>query len=86
MMCTAEFLVAEPTDSAVRNNILECLNVLQSQEYALVDFRRHQRVALPVTKAAGMLLGIVTLDEFLVLGERENIREMQKLCGSEALN
>jgi len=33
-----------------------------------------------------MLLGIVTLDEFLVLGERENIREMQKLCGSEALN
>ena len=30
MMCTAEFLVAEPTDSAVRNNILECLNVLQS--------------------------------------------------------
>jgi len=83
-----EFLVAEPTARVrdVRNNIFVCLNVLQSQESALADFSRHQRVALPVTDAHGVLLGIVTLDDVLALREREDTREIQKFGGSEALD
>ncbi len=82
-----EFLIAPLTArvDAVRNNIFVCLDALQSQELALADFRRHQRVALPVTNSEGVLLGIVTLDDILALGERENTREIQKLGGSEAL-
>ncbi len=83
-----EFLVAEPTARVrqVRNNIFVCLDALQSQDAALADFRRYQRVALPVTNAAGVLLGIVTLDDILALREREDTREIQKLGGSEALD
>jgi magnesium transporter len=62
------------------------LNSQQSEEQALADFRRHQRVALPVTDAHGVLLGIVTLDDILALREREDTEDMQKLGGSEALD
>ena len=83
-----EFLMAEPTVRVgeVRNNIFVCLDAMQNQDAALADFRRYQRVALPVTNSAGVLLGIVTLDDILALRERENTRDMQKLGGSEALN
>ena len=63
-----------------------CLSALQNQDAALADFRRHQRIALPVTDAQGVLLGIVTLDDIVSLREREDTKDMQKLGGSEALD
>jgi magnesium transporter len=41
---------------------------------------------LPVTDDAGILLGIVTLDDVLRLAEEEGTREIQKIGGSEALD
>lgn len=83
-----EFLMAPPTFHVrdIMDRRFVCLSAQQSQEKALADFRRHQRVALPVTDAHGVLLGIVTLDDILALREREDTEDMQKLGGSEALD
>ncbi|WP_151086555.1 magnesium transporter [Hymenobacter baengnokdamensis] len=83
-----EFLVA-PRTGHVRDFMdrrFVCLRAQQNQDDALADFRRHQRVALPVTDAHGVLLGIVTLDDIVALREREDTKEIQKLGGSEALD
>ena len=49
-------------------------------------FRQHDRTALPVTDTAGMLIGIVTIDDVLDIAEAAATAEIQKIGGSEALD
>ncbi|MFO8148991.1 MAG: magnesium transporter [Trueperaceae bacterium] len=61
------------------------LNVLDDQELAVATFRRHDRSALPVVDGAGVLVGIVTVDDVLDVQEREATEDIQMLGGVQAL-
>jgi magnesium transporter len=56
------------------------------QETAVNVFAKYNRVALPVTNAAGTLLGIVTVDDVLSVAQRESSDDIQKFGGMEALD
>ena len=49
-------------------------------------FKAEDRTALPVTDTAGVLIGIVTVDDVLDVAEREATEDIQRLGGSEALD
>jgi magnesium transporter len=53
---------------------------------AVALFRQHDRTALPVTDTAGMLLGIVTIDDVLDIAEAAATAEIHRIGGSEALD
>ena len=49
-------------------------------------FKQYDRTALPVTDTAGVLIGIVTIDDVLDVAEAVTTKEIQKIGGSEALD
>jgi len=79
-----DFLVVDPstTVAQIMDYQFLALKVNESQKDVINIFR----YALPVTDDAGVLLGIVTLDDVLRLAEKEGTREIQKIGGSEALD
>src|SRR5581483_2988829 len=62
------------------------LKATDDQEAAVAVFRKEDRVALPVTDSAGVLIGIVTIDDVLDVAEREATEDIQRFGGSEALD
>jgi magnesium transporter len=62
------------------------LKATDSQQKAVEVFRREDRSALPVTDTAGVLIGIVTVDDALDVAEETATREFQLFGGSEALD
>jgi magnesium transporter len=62
------------------------LKATDDQEAAVGVFRQYDRTALPVTDTAGMLIGIVTIDDVLDVAEATATREIQRIGGSEALD
>ena len=83
-----EFILAEPHKKV--NEIMDgrfiALNVNDDQEVASNVFKMNNRVALPVTDANNILLGIVTIDDILWVAEEEFSEDIQKIGGTEALN
>jgi magnesium transporter len=61
------------------------LKATDDQKAAVAIFRQYDRTALPVTDTAGMLIGIVTIDDVLDVAEAAATREIQRIGGSEAL-
>jgi magnesium transporter len=83
-----EFLLA-PLDKRVADLMdrrFVALKATDNQEDAVAAFRQYDRSALPVTDTAGMLIGIVTVDDMLDVAEATATREIQKIGGSEALD
>jgi len=83
-----EFLL-KPLTSPVRDLMQKtfvALNVTDSQHDALNAFRKYDRTVLPVMDSAGVLLGIVTIDDILDVAEKEATEDIQKLGGMEALD
>ncbi len=82
-----EFLLAAPTTrvSELMDRRYVSLQVMQDQEEALQLFEKHDRVALPVVNAHGVLFGIVTVDDMLDVRAEEDTEDIQKLGGSQAL-
>jgi len=62
------------------------LTATDDQDAAVAVFRQYDRSALPVTDTAGMLIGIVTIDDVLDVAEATATREIQRIGGSEALD
>jgi magnesium transporter len=62
------------------------LKATDDQETAVRVFRGEDRSALPVTDTAGVLIGIVTVDDVLDVAEQEATEDIQRLGGSEALD
>jgi magnesium transporter len=62
------------------------LTATDDQDAAVAIFRQYDRSALPVTDTAGMLIGIVTIDDVLDVAEAAATREIQRIGGSEALD
>src|SRR4029078_4049792 len=48
--------------------------------------RQYDRTALPVTDTAGVLIGIVTIDDVLDVVEAAATKDIQRIGGSEALD
>jgi magnesium transporter len=83
-----EFLLA-PLDRRVADLMdrrFVALRATDDQETAVAVFRQYDRSALPVTDTAGMLIGIVTIDDVLDVAEATATREIQRIGGSEALD
>jgi magnesium transporter len=83
-----EFLLA-PLDRRVAELMdrrFVALKATDDQEAAVNVFRQYDRSALPVTDTAGMLIGIVTIDDVLDVAEATATREIQRIGGSEALD
>jgi len=83
-----EFLLA-PLDSRVADLMdrrFVALKATDDQEAAVAIFRQYDRTALPVTDTAGMLIGIVTIDDMLDVVEATATEDIQRIGGSEALD
>ncbi|RPI66938.1 MAG: magnesium transporter, partial [Ignavibacteriales bacterium] len=83
-----DVILASP-DSTVRDLMDEnfiALNVTDDQESAVEAFKKYDRVALPVVDAAGLLIGIVTVDDVFDVAEEEATEDIHKLGGVEALD
>jgi magnesium transporter len=83
-----EFLLA-PIDRRVSDLMdrrFVALKATDDQDAAVAVFRQYDRSALPVTDTAGMLIGIVTIDDVLDVAEARATREIHRIGGSEALD
>jgi magnesium transporter len=83
-----EFLLTSPSTkvSDLMDRRAVSLRAADSQDAAVAVFRREDRSALPVTDSAGVLIGIVTIDDVLDVVEAAATKEVQRIGGSEALN
>jgi magnesium transporter len=83
-----EFLLTDPNNrvSDLMDRRFIALTATDDQKTAVAAFRRHDRTALPVTDTAGMLIGIVTIDDVLDVAEATATEEIQRIGGSEALD
>jgi magnesium transporter len=83
-----EILLASPDTqvAALMDRQFVALTATDDQETAIAVFRRYDRTALPVTDTAGVLVGIVTVDDVLDVAEEEATEDFQRLGGTEALD
>ncbi len=81
-------VLADPqtTVTAIADPPLVSLVATDDRERAIEQFKKYDRVALPVSDALGNMLGIVTVDDMLDIEESEATEDIQKLGGSEALD
>ncbi len=76
---------SEPLRSVMDRRFI-ALKAADDQETAVAVFRGDDRTALPVTDSAGVLIGIVTVDDMLDVAEAEATEDIQRFGGSEALD
>jgi magnesium transporter len=83
-----QLLTVDPATriEALMDHTFVALQVSDDQETAVALFRRHDRSALPVVDGAGVLVGIVTVDDVLDVQEREATEDIQMLGGVQALD
>jgi magnesium transporter len=83
-----EFLLTSP--ATIVRDLMDrrfvALKATDGQETAVQVFRAEDRTALPVTDTAGMLIGIVTVDDVLDVAEAKATEDIQRFGGSEALD
>lgn len=82
-----EFLLA-PLDQTVADLMDEnfvALHVYDDQETAVEAFKKYDRVALPVIDGAGILIGIVTVDDVFDVAEEEATEDIHKQAAIEVL-
>jgi len=83
-----EILLVDPETkiSQLMDGRLIALKATDPQQEAINIFRMNNRVALPVTDDANVLLGIVTVDDILWIANEEYTEDIQKIGGTEALD
>ena len=82
-------IVVAELDTPVRQ-LLEgrstSLRASDDQETAVAAFKKYDLTVLPVIDSAGVLVGVVTVDDVLDVVEQEATEDIQKLGGMEALD
>jgi magnesium transporter len=83
-----QILLTSPTNlvRALMDRRFVALKATDDQEMAVSVFRAEDRSAIPVTDSAGMLIGIVTVDDVLDVAEAEATEDIQRVGGMEALD
>ncbi len=76
--------VDQPISELMDENFV-ALHVYDDQEIAVEAFKKYDRVALPVIDKAGILIGIVTVDDVFDIAEEETTEDIQKQAAVEAL-
>ncbi|MFT3789107.1 MAG: magnesium transporter [Tepidisphaeraceae bacterium] len=81
-------VLADPTTSVAHIEDRPLVSILASvdREQVVAEFRKYDRVVLPVVDSEGHMLGIITADDVIDVAEQEATEDMQKLGGSEALD
>lgn len=62
------------------------LRATDDQEVAVAAFKKYDVTMLPVVDSAGVLLGVVTVDDVLDVAEQEATEDIQKLGGVDAMH
>ena len=81
-------LVLAPPETKIEDLIdrqLVSIPATAKREEVVAAFEKYDRVVLPVTDTAGVIVGIITVDDVLDIAEDEATEDMQKLGGMEAL-
>ncbi|MQA90289.1 MAG: magnesium transporter [Gemmatimonas sp.] len=75
------FILAEPnvTVSDLMDNSFASVSAFEEREEAVRVIRRYDQVALPVLDSAGILVGIVTVDDLLDVAEEEATEDFHKV-------
>jgi len=81
LLADEDTLVSEITD-----NHFVAIPTMTSKEDAVSYFEKYDRTALPIVTEAGVLVGIVTIDDILDQIEQQNTEDIQKFGGLEALD
>ncbi|WP_317196421.1 magnesium transporter [Chryseobacterium sp. RR2-3-20] len=81
LLVEEDTLVSELTD-----NHFVAITTTTSKEDAVQYFEKYDRTALPIITEAGVLVGIVTIDDILDQIEQQNTEDIQKFGGLEALD
>jgi magnesium transporter len=81
-------LLAEEEDlvSDITDNHFVAISTTTTKEDAVSYFEKYDRTALPIITEAGVLVGIVTIDDILDQIEQQNTEDIQKFGGLEALD
>lgn len=74
------------TISDLMDESFVALNAFDDQEDAYKALSKYDRVALPVVDSGGVLIGIVTVDDMIDIGEEETTEDMQLMAGMDALD
>jgi magnesium transporter len=83
-----EFLLS-PLDrrvAEVSDATFVALKATDDKEMAIEVFKKYDRNTLPVVDSAGVLLGLVTIDDMLDVIEEEVTEDIQKIGGTAALD
>ena len=82
-------LLLEEEDTLVSDladNHFVAITTTTSKEDAVSYFEKYDRTALPIITEAGVLVGIVTIDDILDQIEQQNTEDIQKFGGVDALD
>ncbi len=81
-------LLAEEEDlvSDITDNHFVAITTTTSKEDAVGYFEKYDRSALPIVTEAGVLVGIVTIDDILDQIAQQNTEDIQKFGGVDALD
>jgi magnesium transporter len=82
-----QLLLADPAApvASLMDGLFVALKATDDQETAVRVFTEYDRVAFPVTDTAGILLGIVTVDDVLDVIEEEATEDIHRMGAIEAL-
>ena len=83
-----EFLLTSPEKlvSDLMGHRYVALSATDAEAHAIAVFKAEDRKALPVIDSAGILIGIVTIDDVLEVAETIATQEIQRIGGSEVLD
>src|SRR4029079_515955 len=83
-----EFLLTSPDKlvSGLMAYRYVALSATDAETHAIAVFKAEDRKALPVIDSAGILIGIVTIDDVLEVAETLATQEIQRIGGSEVLD
>jgi len=81
-----QLLLADPGERVkdIMDGKYIALTVTDDEEVAINEFKKYNRVEMPVVDSSGILLGVVTSDDILKLAEDEDTEDIQKLAAVEA--
>jgi len=82
-----QIILANPSDkiSDLMNYTFDSINAYDDQEKAYHLIKQHNHYALPVVDSKGTLLGIVTIDDLLDVGEEEATEDFHKIAAMSEL-
>lgn len=81
LLAEEDTLISEITD-----NDFVAISTMTSKEDAVQYFEKYDRTAIPIVTEAGVLVGIVTIDDILDQISSQNTEDIQKFGGVDALD